>query len=745
MTEGNISKNSLESEDSSDFGIDVETLTQQQPINLVKTPELPSEENTQTLNVPHKKFLSRSSVTPRMSNEYESKDAFETQIKPTKSTISLVHNLDVSDEEVEKIRSHTPRMVLAQTNTVKLDDIISDEKLLPDTEEYNNVSLTYTSMKNRIVERRMGIVFSNTSRGFSYITFIFLFLCFIAYILIATLVLHRTENCALEYIVFFFIFVICAFSNQYVSPLFHALIVEFNLVCYPFFLIPDEVHWYSIYICSALCLFLLTVLIFASYKRVKRIITRILGFREISSISRSLTCTGQVQYVIQDGSSQMTLEGKFDNGKAEGFCTWLDTAEQGELLIGTWIDGVPVGPFESTENNSRTMMKNVRILFATDADGTMWGKRKHPFVGVAGVECIISGNYYSVYPKVNMVLPPKECRCGQICHCFKEFIENGLYVTDKCEDKTNIVVTVDHNNKGFFIGGYRPIGEGKSVEIKIKRKEDKSYLTLDDSWMPLNVKNESEGLIYIHSGGMSLTDSLKKMGQLLALGNFPGHVVPICFNWPVGKHSLYGNKKAKMMANNIFLQNDFVWLLQSLYQAKFKRVHILCHGVGGYFFLQAFETIQCLFSIYNSPNDITMSLVNLVLMNCDCSLEEFKNKYQDIKNIVQRTTIYSDRRDKVLKISEKLYHEIAVGHWTDPLYDDNGDVLERVEVIDTGDLERNDDGSNHGFFNVNKLMVDDLFELIGQNKGASYRSSHLLREKDNKYRFSLLPKSVTMV
>ena len=48
-------------------------------------------------------------------------------------------------------------------------------------------------------------------------------------------------------------------------------------------------------------------------------------------------------------------------------------------------------------------------------------------------------------------------------------------------------------------------------------------------------------------------------------------------------------------------------------------------------------------------------------------------------------------------------------------------------------------------FNVNKLMVDDLFELIGQNKGAYYRSSHLLREKDNKYRFSLLPGSVTMV
>lgn len=45
------------------------------------------------------------------------------------------------------------------------------------------------------------------------------------------------------------------------------------------------------------------------------------------------------------------------------------------------------------------------------------------------------------------------------------------------------------------------------------------------------------------------------------------------------------------------------------------------------------------------------------------------------------------------------------------LVSDEGDPLD-VDIIDTGDLDRNINGQYHGYFNINRVMVDDLWELI---------------------------------
>ncbi|ELP91049.1 hypothetical protein EIN_267850 [Entamoeba invadens IP1] len=723
------------------------------PPNSSNTP--PIELDVETLTKEHDKplkptFTLKPSYTVDVLNKStpvrlaKTKSVLDTSLMPTTQTtsISLLPNESSTDEDDRPIAQSRQ----SPTKAVELDDVVSESKLENSSREHNNLLVTYKHMKNRAIMRKVGIVFSNTSRGFPYITFIILFMIFIVYTLVATLVLKRTKDCAMEYLVFLLIGTVCVFSCQYVSPLVHTLIFEFDIACYPFFVIPPKAVYYVVYLCSALGLFVVTILIFLCYDRVKNILIKLLGIKEVSEIVKHVTKLGQVQYIIQDGYSQMTLEGKFEDGLASGYCTWIDSAEQGEFLCGNWENGLPVGPFESTENNSRTMMKNVRVLFATDADGKMWSSRSQPSVGVSGVECIISGNYYSVYPKTNMIVTQTVCECGQICKCFKKIMQNGSYISNsKTSSKTSITISVDKNSKNLYVSGYRPLSDGKHVEVKIKRDQEMPYLELVNDWSLLSINSEMEGLVYIHSYGMSLTDALSKFGQLLALGNFPEHVVPICFNWPSGKHSFSKHKKAQEMTDNLFLQNDFVWLLQSLYQAKFRRIHILCHGIGGMFLLKCFSAIQVLFSAFNANDDNLMSFVNLILMNCDYPLNNFREKYNTVKMTVQRTTVYSDNRDKVLKISEKFTKEKTLGHYTEPLCDDDGKELERLELIDTGDLERNDDGSNHGFFNVNKMMVDDLFELVGQNKGAINRSSHLLKEKDNKYRFSLLPKSVTMV
>jgi hypothetical protein len=75
--------------------------------------------------------------------------------------------------------------------------------------------------------------------------------------------------------------------------------------------------------------------------------------------------------------------------------------------------------------------------------------------------------------------------------------------------------------------------------------------------------------------------------------------------------------------------------------------------------------------------------------------------------------------------------------------DRHGTLLE-IDLIDTGDLDRNTSSSFHSFFNINRLMVDDLWELVVTGKRAAERTSRLKRW-GSVYRFSILPSSVVMV
>lgn len=48
----------------------------------------------------------------------------------------------------------------------------------------------------------------------------------------------------------------------------------------------------------------------------------------------------------------LQLKGDMANGRPHGYGTWIDTSYQGELLTGYWRNGIPIGPFESTENDT---------------------------------------------------------------------------------------------------------------------------------------------------------------------------------------------------------------------------------------------------------------------------------------------------------------------------------------------------------------------------------------------------------
>lgn len=130
-------------------------------------------------------------------------------------------------------------------------------------------------------------------------------------------------------------------------------------------------------------------------------------------------------------------------------------------------------------------------------------------------------------------------------------------------------------------------------------------------------------------------------------------------------------------------------------------------------------------------------------MNPDYEIETFKNDYADLRTYCSRITIYADHRDDAIRIAHKLTQKQSLGNNVLPLLDSKGAFLD-IDVIDTGDLDSNMSERHHSFFNINRLMVDDLYDLIVTGKRAEERTSRL-KATGKVFRFTILPSSVVMV
>ena len=233
---------------------------------------------------------------------------------------------------------------------------------------------------------------------------------------------------------------------------------------------------------------------------------------------------------------------------------------------------MPIGPFESTENETRSVLANVRLMFATCIADDSRGLARAPLTyGVAGVEvrpifalqfvsfshslthshththththtpplfrvqACISGVFFKNFPKVNMVKPAVECRCQPSrCVCISGFFARSDWRhLDEVKPTETVTVMVDKRNEQLLVSGH--VSEQASptsvtIELDVQREPERQVsLTLDRNWLS---SNATEGLLYIHGVNHTVKDSLKRFAQFLALGSFPPHIKPCVFSWP---------------------------------------------------------------------------------------------------------------------------------------------------------------------------------------------------------------------
>jgi len=304
-------------------------------------------------------------------------------------------------------------------------------------------------------------------------------------------------------------------------------------------------------------------------------------------------------------------DGAVKNGRPHGFGVWSDGSTSGEFLSGWWEAGVPVGPFESIENATRTLLSNVRIIYASCIAPNSQGLSKGPLVyGVAGVECCVSGNFFRRYPRVHMVKDSSECKCKPLhCTCIANFMtrEDWRHIADVKPLET-VSVTVDKKNRCLLVSGHVSKEDApKSVTIELMQSPSfgapgahdlgslgarrAATLQLDSKWQ---AQSSDEALLFIHGVDHSLKDACKRMAQFLALGQFPPHIKPFVFSWPSSQNFLYYFCAANL-ASDSNVHRELLRLFVSMREAGIRRVHLMCHSMGTRVLLRSWPIIRALF------------------------------------------------------------------------------------------------------------------------------------------------------
>ncbi|KAK3808198.1 MAG: hypothetical protein JOS17DRAFT_780597 [Linnemannia elongata] len=516
--------------------------------------------------------------------------------------------------------------------------------------------------------------------------------------------------------------------------------------------------------------------------------------------------------------SSVSYVGEFDDqGRPHGLGEWTDHTFTGEALQGIWEHGVPIGPFKSQEYGTGNAFCNIRIGFCKNSidknDSTAFKAARDPngpSYGAAAVECSVSGIIGDGVLRTELEQKAKDDLEAptislsyplSFLSTFAESLQSRPSIRGSFHGTSSPrsaplskSIVVRYTDRGIFIPGYIMSRRRTNVnEVSIRRicpphlglegehlgHGDVHYsapgnsktVPLPTLLLPSRQVTASragyEALIFVHGYNCALTYGIGRLGQLLALGEFPAYIKPFVFSWPSSTTMGYFTAKSVGCSDNV--ANDLRQFIIDLKEAGFRRVHILAHSMGARIVLSAFrkgyfdgvlaerEVVDPEPSIISNegskthlqgrmsvkyrdrPRQRTMSghslteeevgtiqLATFTLLNPDADLDIFlEEDYWTLTKYCPHITLYADAHDGALFWSEVLGRKKSLGrHPRTLVYSPTGEVLD-VDVIDTTSLDVNIHSIRHNFFNLNRMLVDDLYDVVVLGRRATEREARL--------------------
>ncbi|KAI8896535.1 hypothetical protein BC833DRAFT_597162 [Globomyces pollinis-pini] len=488
------------------------------------------------------------------------------------------------------------------------------------------------------------------------------------------------------------------------------------------------------------------------------------------------------------------------NLEPNGFGKWTSQWALGECLSGFWENGKPIGPFKSREYRTGYSFANVRIGYASITDADI-NKNTFNFLpdlvyGVSGVECSVSGKFFSDLPRTNMILEHTDD--------LQEAIDKIIHfsdIQDLSEDvpiepiATNLSVIC--TSDGFDVKGYVPIAEEYISKVNISRLQnnpnesfsetktihDFSYFAMIfpthvsdtfriDGWV--KKASVAEAFVFIPGFNSTLVSSMKLVGQFISLGTLSSSFKPFIYVWPGG--SLLGFGKAVQFAEHETTKAMLIKFIKELGLKGFEKIHLVCHSMGARVALNALDDFDTVFETFNqklkrprsactlnSLQHVLPTLASFTLLNPEAELVKFcKFQYEQLRKFTKLITLYGSGNDIALISAEyilwikelgahpyRLVHQdpvtVTVEHIREDiesLTSDTHHIPLDMDVINCSDLDMNVHVARHAYFNLNKYVVDDIIDLMTTGKRAHDRDHRLLNIESNVYGFLSAPSYV---
>jgi hypothetical protein len=139
-------------------------------------------------------------------------------------------------------------------------------------------------------------------------------------------------------------------------------------------------------------------------------------------------------------------------------------------------------------------------------------------------------------------------------------------------------------------------------------------------------------------------------------------------------------------------------------------------------------------------------LATLTLVNPDCNIDHFFQSSFDVFNrFANLLTVYMNEIDRALFFAEFFNREPVLGLKIKKavFHDPRSPEWKEMDIIDSRHLDMNIQLMRHSYFNLNRMLVDDLFDIIVRQLNARERSSRLMRVNHNLFTFLAAPRHIT--
>lgn len=259
----------------------------------------------------------------------------------------------------------------------------------------------------------------------------------------------------------------------------------------------------------------------------------------------------------------------------------------------------------------------------------------------------------------------------------------------------------------------------KHVVLKaVNHLDQKDFFTFLDKG--LQSSEEKAALIFVHGYNTTFAEAAWRTGQIYY--DIPFNGIAGFFSWPSTGKTLDYLRDGERADASVSMLEKFIEDIAT--NTSVKQLHFIAHSMGSRILTRALTKLVIKESFKKSLTSI--SQVILAAPDIDC--EVFKSEIlPQFRNIGTRRTLYTNDKDKALRLSQKLRTGLKrLGEAGENIFVDEG-----IDTIDTSNVMT--EGNHHSYMFEAKELLSDLYLVL--TKGLKPEERRLRKVPMNSPRY----------